>query len=49
MENPISAPLSYPAADLDPASAKLTVRQHEADPRATPAGLSFQFEGPNKI
>src|SRR5205085_8929931 len=45
----VVAPLSYPAADLDPAHAKLTVRQREADPRVTPAGLEFKFDGPNKI
>ena len=49
LQNPVVAPLSYPAADLDPAHAKLTVRQREADPRVTPAGLEFRFEGPNKI
>jgi hypothetical protein len=48
-ENPVVAPLSYPAADLDPAKAKLTVRQRELDTRATPAGLSFSYDGPNKI
>jgi Alpha/beta hydrolase domain len=48
-ETPASATLSYPAADLDPAHAKLSVRQRERDERATPAGLSFKFEGPNKI
>jgi Alpha/beta hydrolase domain len=49
MDNPASASLSYPAADLDPAHAKLSVRQREADSRATPAGLSFSFDGPGKI
>ncbi len=48
-DNPASATLSYPAADLDPAHAKLSVRQREADPRATPAGLEVKFEGPTKI
>ena len=43
-----SAILSYPAADLDPAHAKLTVRQREADPRSTPAGLEFSFDSPTK-
>jgi hypothetical protein len=42
-ENPTTAKLSYPAADLDPAHAKLTVREAEADQRATPADLSFTF------
>jgi hypothetical protein len=49
MDNPASATLSYPAADLDPAHAKLSVRQREADSRATPAGLAFSFDGPSKI
>jgi hypothetical protein len=45
----VSAPLSYPAADLDPAHARLSVRQREADPRSTPAGLEFGFDDPTKI
>ena len=49
MDNPASAILSYPAADLDAAHAKLSVRQREADPRATPAGLEVKFEGPARI
>ena len=49
MQNPASATLSYPAANLDPAHTKLYVRQREGDVRATPAGLSFKFEGPNKV
>jgi hypothetical protein len=49
MENPALATLSYPAADIDPAHAKLTVRQREADSRATPSDLSFRFEAPNRI
>src|SRR5262245_31340753 len=48
-QNPASATLSYPAADLDPAHAKLSVRQREGDVRAAPAGLSFKFEGPSKV
>jgi Alpha/beta hydrolase domain len=48
-DNPATATLSYPAADLDPAHAKLFVRQREGDPRATPAGLSFKFDSPTKI
>ena len=36
MKNPASATLSYPAVDLDPAQARLTVRQYETDPRVTP-------------
>jgi hypothetical protein len=49
MQNPAVATLTYPAAELDPAHAKLSVRQREADPRATPAGLEFKFEGATKI
>jgi hypothetical protein len=49
MDNPALATLSYPAADLDPAQAKLSVREREADLRAAPNGLSFKFEGPNRI
>jgi hypothetical protein len=48
-DNPAGATLSYPAADLDPAHTRLSVRQREADPRATPAGLEVKFEGPAKI
>ena len=32
--------LSYPASDLDPAKATLTVRQNERDPRVTPSDPS---------
>lgn len=35
--------LSYPAADLDPARASLTMRVRERDPRGTPAGLSWRY------
>ena len=49
MDNPAGATLSYPAADLDPAHAKISVRQREADPRDTPAGLEAKFDGPTKI
>jgi hypothetical protein len=45
----ISAALSYPAADLDPAHARLSVRQREPDPRSVPAGLEFAFDSPTKI
>src|SRR5262245_37650388 len=41
--------LSYPAADLDPAHAKLTVREKEGDTRVSPPDLSFKFDGPNAI
>lgn len=49
MEDPAVGALTYPAADLDPAHAKLTVREREADPRVTPSDLSFRFEAPNRI
>jgi hypothetical protein len=48
-ENPAVAALSYPAADLDPTHAKISVRQREADPRVTPAGLEVRFESPTRI
>ena len=35
--------LSYPASDLDPSKATLTVRQNERDPRVTPSDLSFEY------
>jgi len=41
--NPFIANLSYPAADLDPTKATLTVRQNERDPRVTPSDLSFEY------
>ncbi len=41
--NPFVANLSYPATDLDPAKATLTVRQNERDPRVTPSDLSFEY------
>jgi hypothetical protein len=47
--NPAVAALTYPAADLDPSEARLTVRQRETDPRVTPADLSFTFDGPDKV
>jgi hypothetical protein len=47
--DPAVATLTYPAADLDPSKARLTVRQRETDPRVTPADLSFGFDGPGKI
>jgi alpha/beta hydrolase family protein len=47
--NPVFAPLSYPAADLDPAKASLTVRERADDPRQTPPGLGFAYEGPSRI
>jgi hypothetical protein len=49
MENPAVGMLTYPTADLDPAHAKLTVREREADLRVTPTDLSFRFEAPDRI
>jgi len=49
MTNPAVEALTYPAADLDATKAKLTVRQHETDARATPADLEFMFEGADKV
>jgi hypothetical protein len=48
-DNPTSASLSYPAADLDSTHVKISVREREADPRATPEGLGVSFESPTKI
>ena len=48
-DNPAAATLTYPAADLDPAHAKISVRQREADGRAAPAGLQVRIESPGKI
>lgn len=48
-DDPASANLSYPAADIDPARARLTVREREADERSAPADLSFKYEGAQKI
>lgn len=42
-------PLTYPAASMDPASAKLTVREKEGDAPSTPEGLSFKFVSPTEI
>lgn len=41
--------LSYPAADLDPARASLTMRVREADPRISPPGLSWRYLDANRI
>ena len=48
-DNPASGTLSYPAADLDPAHARISVREREADQRSTPAALAVTFDGPTKI
>ncbi len=41
--------LSYPAADLDPSQATLTVRETPDAPRRTPEGLSFRYVDPVTI
>ncbi|MHC1551317.1 alpha/beta hydrolase domain-containing protein [Phyllobacterium sp. K27] len=41
--------LTYPAADLDPARATLTVRAREADQPKTVDGLSFKYLSPMQI
>ncbi|HET7889120.1 MAG TPA: alpha/beta hydrolase domain-containing protein [Bradyrhizobium sp.] len=48
-DNPAVGTLSYPAADLDPSHARISVREREADQRATPSGLAVSFESPTKI
>src|ERR1700730_4409998 len=48
-DNPAIGTLSYPAADLDPVNAKISVREREADPRTSPAGLGVAFENPTRI
>jgi hypothetical protein len=49
LTNPAEATLAYPAADLDPEHATLTVRQRAGDSRRTPAGLSFTYKSPTTI
>lgn len=49
LDNPASAKLTYPAADLDPTRATLTVREREAEARSSPADLSFTFAAPDKV
>lgn len=44
-----TATLTYPAADLDPAKATLTVREKESDERQTFDGLSFRYLSPREI
>jgi hypothetical protein len=48
-EDVSTAKLTYPAADLDPAKATLTVRAKETDERATAEGLSFKYLSPTEI
>ena len=49
LDNPAVATLSYPAADLDPSHARITVREREADPRSIPTDLSLKFESPVRV
>ena len=46
-DNPAVVTLSYRGANRDPTEATLTVRQHERDPRATPADLRFEYVEPS--
>ena len=41
--DPFHPPLTYPAADTDPAKATLTVRARELDPRSTPRDLIWSY------
>lgn len=41
--------LSYPAADLDPSRASLTMRVRERDPRTTPPDLSWRYLDDRRI
>lgn len=49
LQSPAVAALTYPAADLDPTHARLTVRERETDQRATPTGLSFRFLDQSRV
>lgn len=44
-----TASLSYPAASLSPENATLTVRPHQFSRRATPADLTWEFDGDERI
>jgi hypothetical protein len=46
---PITAALTYPAADPDAAHARLSVREHADDPRQTPPDLSLRYADPLHI
>jgi hypothetical protein len=48
-QNPVTVELSYPAADLDLAAARLTVRRREADPRAVPPDLAFRYVDARRV
>ncbi|MEX2581805.1 MAG: alpha/beta hydrolase domain-containing protein, partial [Gemmatimonadota bacterium] len=44
-----TASLTYPAANLDPGGATLTVRRVQDDPRVTPADLAWSYIDPQRI
>lgn len=48
-KSPFVGRLAYPAANLDPSQAVLTVRLRERDPRETPPGLSWRFVDAKRI
>ena len=48
-QNPALAPLSYPAHNLDPAQASLTVRQRESDPRVALPGTQWKYRSERSI
>jgi hypothetical protein len=45
----VAVDLTYPAADVDPAVATLTVRQRERDERQRTPGLAFKYLSPTRI
>ncbi|MFT5182062.1 MAG: hypothetical protein ACI8S3_001950 [Alphaproteobacteria bacterium] len=47
--NPFHPPLTYPAADTDPAKASLSVRTREQDPRVTPDDLTWAYVDENTL
>lgn len=49
-DDPVSIEsLTYEAASLDPSRARLTVRNRQDDPRATPGDLTWSYVGPRQI
>lgn len=49
LRSPVTAILTWPAADLDPGKARLTVRARPEDPRTSPGDMSFRFLDPTRI
>ena len=47
--NPVTATLTYPVADAAHAGARLTVREHADDERASPPGLAVAFTGATQV